>query len=360
MRYDALVIGAGVSGLTSAIRLAEAGLKVGVWAAEPPSETTSIAAGAMWGPYLVEPVERVRTWSARSLEVFRQLAKDPQTGVHLTPGIEASRTPVDPPAWGSQLDGFRMCEPDELPAGFTTGWRFTAPLIDMPWYLDHLQRRLAEAAVTVQVRRVGSLHEVGTAAPIVVNCTGMGARDLVPDPELTPVRGQLVVVENPGLTEFFSEDTGPSPDLLHINPYGDTVVLGGVAQPGQWNHAPDPATATAILARCAQVEPRLNDARVLEHRVGLRPTRPAVRVEAQQLNGVRLIHNYGHGGAGVTLSWGCADEVTAVACAGWANKSGLPRSVRSGGRARPAVEPGSAPDPEPPATRTAASRPRDR
>src|SRR5262249_18059211 len=143
--YDALVIGAGVSGLTTAICLAEAGLRVHIWTAEPSQQTTSVAAGAMWGPYLVEPVDRVRVWSAHTLEVLRQLADDPATGVRLTSGIEASRLPVDPPEWADQLDGFRMCQPEELPEGFATGWRFTAPLIDMPTYLDYLERRFAVA-----------------------------------------------------------------------------------------------------------------------------------------------------------------------------------------------------------------------
>ncbi len=313
---DALVIGAGVSGLTTAIGLAEAGVRVRIWTAEPPQATTSVAAGAMWGPYLVEPIDRVRVWSARTLEVLRQLAEDPETGVHLTSGIEASRTPVDPPEWGNQLDGFRMCYPDELPKGFATGWRFIAPLIDMPRYLDFLQRRVASGGGTIAIRRIASLAEAAGVAPLVVNCTGMGAHDLVPDPDLTPIRGQLVVVENPGITEFFSEDTGISPDLLHYAPHSDTVILGGVAQPGAWSREPDPATAAAILARCAEIEPRLNDARVLDHRVGLRPTRPCVRVEMEQLDGAWVIHNYGHGGAGVTLSWGCAAEVVTQAGAG--------------------------------------------
>ncbi|MGL5826018.1 MAG: FAD-dependent oxidoreductase, partial [Nocardioides sp.] len=78
---DALVIGAGVSGLTTAICLADAGMRVHIWTAEPPQATTSVAAGAVWGPYLVEPIDQVRVWSARTLEVLRQLAEDPRTGV---------------------------------------------------------------------------------------------------------------------------------------------------------------------------------------------------------------------------------------------------------------------------------------
>lgn len=313
---DALVIGAGVSGLTTAICLAEAGLRVHIWTAEPPQATTSVAAGAMWGPYLVEPIDQVRIWSAQTLEILCQLAEDSETGVHLTSGIEASRMPVDPPEWGNQLKGFRLCDVSELPQGFATGWRFTAPLVDMPRYLNYLQKRLAAAGGTIRVRAVNSLNEAAESAPVVVNCTGMGARSLVPDPDLIPIRGQLVVVENPGITEFFSEDTGLSPDLLHYAPHGDTVILGGVARPGEWSREPDPATAVTILARCAKIEPRLSNARVLDHRVGLRPTRPHVRVDSQRLKDTQVIHNYGHGGAGVTLSWGCAADVVMIATAG--------------------------------------------
>lgn len=311
--FDALVIGAGVSGLTTAVRLAEAGLPVRVWTADPPEATTSMAAGAMWGPYLVEPADKVRTWSGRTLAELRRLATTPGTGIRFVPGIEASRTSVPPPEWGDQLDGFRMCQPDELPDGFATGWRFVAPLVDMPVYLDYLTQRLATAGGTVEIHRVKDLREVAGEAPVVVNCTGIGARDLVPDPEVTAIRGQLVVVENPGLTEFFAEDTGPVPDLLNIYPHGDTVILGGLAAPDDYRLQPDPSVAAAIMERCAAVEPRLGSARILDHRVGLRPTRPEVRVEAERVNGITVIHNYGHGGAGVTLSWGCASDVVELA-----------------------------------------------
>ena len=90
------------------------------------------------------------------------------------------------------------------------------------------------------------------------------------------------------------------------------MILGGTAQPGLWNREPDPATAEAIIARCALIEPRLRHSRVIEHRVGLRPSRPYVRVEEQRLDDAHIIHNYGHGGAGVTLSWGCGTEIATL------------------------------------------------
>ncbi|MFB7656934.1 MULTISPECIES: FAD-dependent oxidoreductase [unclassified Streptomyces] len=302
-----VVVGAGVAGLTTAVVLSEAGVSVHVIAEEVPG-VTSLAAGAMWGPYLVEPKDKVDRWGQRSLEIFRRLAEDPATGVRLTSGIEASRTAEAPPDWATTLPGFRSCGPTELPAGFSAGYRFTVPLIDMPTYLGYLLRRLDAAGGSVERRRLASLSDAGPAT-VIVNCTGLGAKDLLPDPDLRPIRGQHVVVTNPGLTEFFSEDTGLSPDLLCFYPHGDTVVLGGTAIDGEGGLAPDDTAAASILARCAEVEPHLAAARVLEHRIGARPTRATVRVEADRRDDHALvIHNYGHGGAGVTLSWGCAEE----------------------------------------------------
>ncbi|WP_435176378.1 FAD-dependent oxidoreductase [Actinacidiphila sp. bgisy145] len=303
------VIGAGVSGLTTAVVLAEAGRRVQVIAEDIPGRT-SLAAGAMWGPYLVEPKDKVDQWSRYSLEVFRKLATDPATGVRITNGIEASRHADAPPDWATTLPGFQPCKPDRLPPGFTTGYRFEVPLIDMPVYLDYLQTRLLSAGATLTQATVTDLDDP-TLGPTVVNCTGLGARHLAADTNLHPIRGQHVVVTNPGITEFFSEDTGTSPDLLCIYPHSDTVVLGGTAITDCGDL--DPEAAAAILDRCTAVEPRLAAAKVLAHRIGARPTRSRVRVEPiHRPDGRTTLHNYGHGGAGVTLSWGCAREVEAL------------------------------------------------
>jgi D-amino-acid oxidase len=302
---DVLVVGAGVSGLTTAVCLAEAGRRTTIWASGTGGATTSFAAGATWSPYLVESSARVRAWSFETLQVLRQLAADSRTGIDLVSGVEAARVPVEPPEWREGLDAFRMCERNELPAGFATGWRYLAPVLDMPVYLEYLLDRAEAAGAELQIRRLASLDEALAAAPVVVNCAGIGARELVPDPSVTPYRGQVVVVQNPGITEFFVDESEPP---LYFFPHGATAILGGTAQAGDANIDPDPATAAAIVERCARIEPRLLGATVIGHRVGLRPTRPTVRLERAG----RVVHNYGHGGAGVTLSWGCAHEVAAL------------------------------------------------
>jgi D-amino-acid oxidase len=289
---DAVVVGAGVSGLTTAVCLAEAGFTIKIRASGTGDATTSYAAGATWSPYLVESSERARRWSFETLEVMRELAGVPGTGVTLRSGVELA---PEPPPWRDRLQDYRPIE---------SGWTLVAPVVDMPAYLGYLRRRAEAAGVRVELGPVGSL--AGLDVPLVVNCTGIGARELVPDAALVPVRGQVVIVENPGLTEFFVEESDPP---VYFFPQGDTVVLGGTAQRGDENTEPDPDVAKLIIERCARVDPRLGEARVVGHRVGLRPTRPEVRLERAG----RVIHNYGHGGAGVTLSWGCAREVVRLA-----------------------------------------------
>ncbi len=301
MKSTAVVVGAGVIGLTSAIRLLEAGVPTEVWTADEPQTMTSYAAGASWGPHLVTIDDAVTAWGIASLAVHRELVTDPGSGVRIGEGIEASSDLMDVPAWAEPLGEITMCGPDDLPPGFRSGWRHRTPLIDMPVHLGYLgQRYLDAGGPPIVHRRVAALSDVD--APIVVNCTGMGARELVPDVSMVPVRGQIVVVENPGITEFFVAASG---ELTYFFPHGDTVVLGGQALAGSDDRPIDPELAAQIVQRCAAVEPRLRDARVIEHRVGFRPTRPVVRLERDG----NVIHNYGHGGAGVTLSWGCADTV---------------------------------------------------
>src|ERR671933_1952558 len=97
MNRDAVVVGAGVSGLTTAVRLAEAGLQVTIVAAGTDDATTSYAAGATWSPYLVEWTDRVRAWSYATLDMLRELAARDGTGIVLRAGVEASLVPVGPP-----------------------------------------------------------------------------------------------------------------------------------------------------------------------------------------------------------------------------------------------------------------------
>ena len=156
------------------------------------------------------------------------------------------------------------------------------------------------------------LAEAG--APVVVNCMGLGARELVPDPAVRPVRGQLVIVENPGIRTWLVSTDPDAGTTTYVFPHPDRLVLGGTTDDDAWSLTPDPAVAAEIVKRCAALYPEIAGARVLDHRVGLRPVRDTVRLEREVLpDGRVLVHNYGHGGAGVTVAWGCAREAAGLA-----------------------------------------------
>jgi D-amino-acid oxidase len=306
-----VVVGAGVSGLTSALCLAEAGWQVRVWTAAMPKQTTSVVAGAVWAP--PRPAERATktlTWTEYSLGVFRELAANPDTGVRMAPAMSVGElTPTEAMSSAAQLiPDLRPAEPADLPEGFRVGFRATLPMIDMPHYLDYLTQRLAAAGCEIEEHPVQSLAEVADAAPIVVNCSGLGARALVGDDTVRPLFGQHVVLANPGLQQLFLEiNTGP--EWVCYFPHPQRVVCGGISIPDRWDTTAEPDITERIVARCRRIEPRLAGAEVIETITGLRPDRPSVRVEAEPLERARCIHNYGHGGNGVTLSWGCARDV---------------------------------------------------
>jgi len=309
-----LVVGAGVSGLTTAICLAEVGRGVRVWAAEPPQRTTSVVAGALWGPSFQEPMAKTLAWTEVSLGEFTALAADPDTGVRLAPAVVVGALPADGemPPQAQMIPELRPCTDEELPPGFESGFHSRMPLMDMPRYLDYLERRLAAAGGGVEQHRVATLAEAAEVAPVVVNCAGLGARELAGDLTVTPVFGQHVIMTNPGLDELLLE-LGVESEWVSYFPHRDRVVCGGIRTPDRWDTTPDPELTDRIIARCRRVQPRLRDAAVIEVITGLRPDRPAVRVEAERLGSGWCVHNYGHGGNGVSLSWGCAREAAELA-----------------------------------------------
>ena len=298
-------------GLTCALRLAEAGLGVRVLARERGEATTSSVAAAVWYPYRAFPFDRVLGWAESSYHEFVALARAEEAGVRLRAGTELLRDDGPDPWWaGAVPDLEKVTGGPHVPAGFAIGWRFRAPVVDMSRYLPWLEARLAARGVEIGHAELADLGDPRLGG-VVVDCSGLGARDLVPDPAVTPVRGQVVVVEQVGLDEWVVDD-GDGRALTYVVPRVDDVVVGGTAEEGADDRTVDPATAAGILARATALVPALARAGVVRHKVGLRPARPTVRLDAERRGGRTVVHCYGHGGAGVTLSWGCAADVAAL------------------------------------------------
>jgi D-amino-acid oxidase len=313
---QAIVLGCGVSGLSSGIRLREAGFEVTIWAKDVPPNTTSNIAAAVWHPFRAYPIERVLAWGQRTLEVLYELTDVPESAVYPQECLEIYSEEVGEPWWRPCVRQFRFAREEDMPPGFGGGYVFETMTVETGTYLEYLVRRFEDGGGKIIRREVGTLDEALAECPLVVNCTGLGSSTLLGDTELVPVRGQVVRVEKVAVPHIMLDEREDDSGMVgYIVPRRNDCILGGTTLAGEWSLEPDPETAQRIIERCAQMAPEVRDARVLELRVGLRPGRSAVRLEAEEHSRGTVIHNYGHGGAGITLSWGCAEEVTALALA---------------------------------------------
>jgi D-amino-acid oxidase len=304
-----LVVGGGVSGLSCAIELRTRGHEVELWAERLPPDVTSSIAAAFWYPYKADPRERVLGWATSGYRRFAALAGQPETGVVLRTAVEVLREPAPRPWWAAAVPSLRDAPPELLPPGFTRGWCFESPVVDTRRYLPFLCDELARLGVPIVQRRLEHLDDAPHG--LVVNCTGLGARELCGDHELFAIRGQLVHVQDPGLDVVMLDETDPH-GVSYVVPRGDDCVLGGTADDGDDDCEPRAQHSRDIVARCETLVPALRGAAQLGERVGLRPGRASVRLELERRGGRTIVHDYGHGGAGVTLSWGCAEEVCAL------------------------------------------------
>ena len=274
-----------------------------VVARDLPLETTSATAAALWYPYRAFPYERVSAWSATSFTEFERLAADEDTGVAMVEGTELHRSRTADPWWSAAVPALTRVR--AMPAPYVDGWSFRAPVVEMPVYLRWLAGQVVEAGGTITRMALGGLPD---QAEVVVNASGLGARLIGPTPRCSRCAARWS-------TSSSSASTG-----------------GGSTGPGRrtwcrarrtsWWAAPTRRGSGAV--RRTRRPPRgswsgracwcpsWRRARVLRHRVGLRPARPGVRLEEERCGDARVVHCYGHGGAGVTLSWGCADEVAAL------------------------------------------------
>jgi D-amino-acid oxidase len=304
---DIVVVGGGVSGLTSALELARAGHRVEIWATALAGETTSGVAAALWFPYRVYPIDRVGAWALESYERFDALIDVPGTGVRRHELIEMFPGPSPEPEWRATLRGFRQAGADQLPQGFSSGFLYDVPIVDTTRYLPWMLEQLDHAGVRRVRRTLASLDEAA-AADLVVHASGMGAVELADDAEMMPVRGQIALVRGATVRRAWVDDHGPH-GVRYVVPRGDDIVVGGSVEEGSLSTVVDDDTTRRLLAAGAELEPGLAEATEVVARAGVRPCRRVVRLESERRGDLTVIHNYGHGGAGITLSWGCAAEV---------------------------------------------------
>ena len=308
------IVGAGVSGLTCAVVFAERGNHTTIFAGEIGQRTTSGAAAALWFPYDAEPADKVIPWALETYKVLVDLSCDVRSGVSMIGLHQFSRTSeISIPDWAHSLGASVIpIGVEESLTVFRSGFAMNVPLTDTTIYLDYLANRFIKAGGEINPNvEFKKLEAIDPKFDLVINCAGIGARELVDDIDLEPHRGQVAVVPKiDNLNRAIVCDDEP---LMYAIPRTNDCVFGGTNEISD-NLAVDPAATSTILAECSRVL-KIDNPRVLTERVGLRPFRKSgVRLERQHLrDGRTVIHNYGHGGSGFTLSWGCAREVVDLA-----------------------------------------------
>ena len=328
MDRNVAIIGAGVSGLTCGVVFVERGYRTAIFAKDIGQQTTSSVAAAVWFPYHVEPAERVIPLALETYQVLLDLARFPESGVSIIESRQFLRTgEIEIPDWAIPLGaqslssvaiGLRPVRDRAQRGGhsFKSGFSLRVPLMDTTIYLDYLAARFRKAGGEIHANvRFKKLEDVDAKFDLVIDCAGIGARELVNDPDLEPHRGQVAIV--PKIESLSAAIVCDDAPLMYAIPRANDCVFGGTNEVSD-NLTADSATTSRILAECGRVL-NIDKPTVLAERVGLRPfRRSGVRLERDRLrDGRTVIHNYGHGGAGFTLSWGCAREVLEVAVSSW-------------------------------------------
>ncbi len=311
-----IVLGAGVIGLSTALRLVQAGYKVTVWA-EHKTTITSYKAGAFWWPSdnATETPEELIQFSQETFAFLNAMASSKNAGIisHKVLGLSIIQQPL--PSWHNIIPGFRLAYQQELKMGYPFGQVIEStpviiPQIFMPW----LENEIEKMGTAIIERKANTINEALAECNLVINCTGIGANKLCQDQTVRPVSGQILqALINENLdTVLFIDESGT--EKTYIIPHTDgKVILGGTKLLDDWSTEPDNDTSAKILQRCTKLEPKLQGAKVLGSMRGLRPWRPAIRLVAEVLDTGTIIHNYGHGGSGYSLFWGCANEVLKLA-----------------------------------------------
>ncbi len=305
---EVTVIGAGVSGLSSALNLQLAGFDVRILTRDRPGATASSAAGAVWSGGSVSG--RSRRWADDSLSHFLTLAKRADSGVGLRRMRQVFPLQVGDPWFKDRLPFFAKMPPEELPSDGQDGWIMDLPIVAPPRYLQNLQDQFLGAGGELEVCEVESLDALEAESRLLVNCAGAWAKYVTPDPEVFPIRGQTLLVDAPQIRDGYMRAS----DDTYLFPRDDGLLLGGIYQYDSWHPEADAEQTRDILERCSSIEPTVSDAAIIRTAVGIRPGRQAVRLEVEKRSRERaVIHNYGHGSIGFTLSWGCALELLDLA-----------------------------------------------
>lgn len=303
---EVTILGCGIVGLTTAIALQNKGFRVNIISKEKYSETLSSKVGAIWFPFEVFPKERTNRWAAQAYQVYNNDQKT-GNGISFIPFLTSYNQDSNTD-WTKLLptDRVRKALPTELPKGIQNAFVAIVPLAEPFLYLPYLFNTFIQKGGEFKQQEINSLDEASQLNSVVVNCTGLGAKKLCMDMDLHPMRGQILRCKKMDIPSC--ADSINKGDLSYIINRSEDCVIGGTDYEHNWNTQVDPRDTKLIVQRLMDGGLSNNPPEILEEIVGLRPKRSRVRFEFDK-HYANLFHNYGHGGAGFTVAWGCAIEM---------------------------------------------------
>ncbi|KAF5285526.1 hypothetical protein FQA39_LY16591 [Lamprigera yunnana] len=323
------IIGCGVIGLTTATAIQDeykSAVRVTIFADKFSPNTTSDIAAGLWGPYIMQDTESEKLDHDYFLHLWKSgYASEAGISLHLVKKL--SRECEDSLDYPNIVYGGHRIPEKQLQElsgrhkkEYKSGCTFVSFICEPKIFLPFLQKRfLANGGMIIGVQ-IDDFAELSDF-DLIVNCTGLGSKAITKDALMTPIRGQVARVHAPWLFHTIQDDEN------YVVTNHTSIVLGGTEQMGDTDMNPRKSDTDTILKCAYNFVPALKNAPLLFQTVGLRPGRNQVRLEREirNINGknMHIIHNYGHGGGGVTLSYGCALEVLELIKEVFPNKSKL-------------------------------------
>jgi D-amino-acid oxidase len=299
------IIGSDISGLSCAYLLCEKGYDITVIAKAFSPNITSNRAAAFWFPYHIRNDKRGVSWAQKSYSFYEQLSADASTGISMKQLIKVLRenTEEEEPIWVDFIPkgALKKVPEKDLAADVAIAYDVTVPLIETQIFLPYLKSYVSAKNVKFVEREINSFDEVKNDFDFVINCSALGSQKLCNDKSIIPVRGQVALIETRTDFPIYLDNEKP----LYLVPRKDAMIIGGTYEENLYEEKTESSTIEKILNTAYEVFPELKQQKVIGSWAGLRPYRPTVRVEKEN----NIIHDYGHGGSGFTIAFGCADEV---------------------------------------------------